>query len=107
MPPLLLFPCNGNAIEALRLLGGGPFLPIHWGTFSLAMHAWDEPAETLLELGPKSDVRLLMPRLGDPVEPDHAGRVEPWWRTVDSAGGTVEPEVRPPSMPDSVAWPID
>ena len=30
------------------LLGGGRFLPVHWGTFNLALHAWDEPAETLL-----------------------------------------------------------
>ena len=41
-----------NALQALTLLGGGAFLPVHWGTFNLAMHAWDEPAETLLALGP-------------------------------------------------------
>ena len=43
-----------NALKALTLLGGGAFLPVHWGTFNLAMHAWDEPAEALLELGPKA-----------------------------------------------------
>ena len=37
-----------NALKALALLGGGAFLPVHWGTFSLALHAWDQPAETLL-----------------------------------------------------------
>ena len=37
-----------NALEALRLLGGAAFLPVHWGTFNLALHAWDDPAETLL-----------------------------------------------------------
>ncbi|MEI2623294.1 MAG: MBL fold metallo-hydrolase [Giesbergeria sp.] len=37
-----------NALKALDLLGGGAFLPVHWGTFNLAMHDWDEPAETLL-----------------------------------------------------------
>ena len=39
-----------NALKAHALLGGGTLLPVHWGTFSLAMHAWDEPAETLLSL---------------------------------------------------------
>src|SRR6201993_4018528 len=43
-----------NALKAHALLGGGPFLPIHWGTFALAMHPWDQPAETLLRLGPAS-----------------------------------------------------
>src|SRR6185436_17786831 len=66
-----------NALEALRLLGGGPFLPVHWGTFNLALHAWDAPAETLLELGPRAGVKLVMPRLGQPVEPTRADRVEP------------------------------
>ena len=42
-----------NALKALALLGGGAFLPVHWGTFSLAMHAWDQPAEVLLELAPQ------------------------------------------------------
>jgi L-ascorbate metabolism protein UlaG (beta-lactamase superfamily) len=40
-----------NALTAAALLGGAPFLPVHWGTFNLAIHAWDQPAETLLDLG--------------------------------------------------------
>lgn len=71
-----------NALEALTLLGGGAFLPVHWGTFNLALHDWDEPAETLVALAPKRDVRLVMPRLGLPVEPSHVDRVEPWWREI-------------------------
>jgi hypothetical protein len=57
-------------------------LPVHWGTFNLAIHAWDEPAETLLALAPKRDVQLVMPRLGSPVEPTQVERVDPWWRAV-------------------------
>jgi hypothetical protein len=67
---------------ARRLLGGGSFLPVHWGTFDLALHAWDEPAEQLLQLAPRHAVHLLMPRLGEPVEPAHTESVEPWWRAV-------------------------
>ncbi|HEY8069326.1 MAG TPA: MBL fold metallo-hydrolase [Burkholderiales bacterium] len=99
-----------NALKALALLGGGaqlpPFLPVHWGTFCLAMHAWDQPAETLLELGPKAGARLLMPRLGEPVEPAHAEDVTPWWRAVDGR----EPEPRTPgtaTLPKAMPWPID
>jgi L-ascorbate metabolism protein UlaG (beta-lactamase superfamily) len=95
-----------HALEALALLGGGAFLPVHWGTFSLALHAWDEPAETLLALGPKQGVQLVMPRLGEPVEPVQAEAVTPWWRAVDMP---ERGEVEAPAMtlPKSMPWPID
>jgi L-ascorbate metabolism protein UlaG (beta-lactamase superfamily) len=95
-----------NALEAYKLLGGGAFLPIHWGTFSLALHAWDEPAETLLALGDKQGARLVMPRLGETIEPAHAAdRVTPWWRGVDSGKPAVEPT--PMTLPKSMPWPVD
>lgn len=107
-----------HALEALQLLGGGAFLPVHWGTFSLAMHAWDEPAETLLEtlLAQAADdsLQLVMPRLGEPVEPAHAAPVTPWWRPADAerapprearaaAPAPSAVETAPRNMP----WPLD
>ncbi len=71
-----------NALEALGLLGGGSLLPVHWGTFNLAIHAWDDPAETLLRLAPAKGAHLVMPRLGVAVEPSRVEGVEPWWRGV-------------------------
>ena len=97
-----------NALEALALLGGGPFLPVHWGTFSLAMHAWDQPAEVLLDLGPKAGAELVMPRLGEPVEPSHHRDVEPWWRSVDvAAQGRDLGAPTAITLPRSVPWPFD
>ncbi|MGH8691522.1 MAG: MBL fold metallo-hydrolase [Burkholderiales bacterium] len=96
-----------NALDALALLGGGVFLPIHWGTFSLAMHAWDQPAEVLLELGPKKGVHLVMPRLGEPVEPAHAEGVEPWWRGVDTAWEPEPDAPAPTTLPKAMPWPMD
>ena len=97
-----------NALEAHALLGGGAFLPVHWGTFSLAMHAWDEPAETLFELAPRRGVPLLMPRLGEAVEPVRAETVTPWWRGVDT-GAPAAPIPAPASatLPTSMPWPMD
>jgi L-ascorbate metabolism protein UlaG (beta-lactamase superfamily) len=94
-----------NALAARTLLGSGPLLPIHWGTFNLALHPWDEPAETLLRLAPKSGARLLMPKLGEAIEPAHDLAVQPWWRGVDA-----RPQVAPPreeELPKEMPWPID
>ena len=97
-----------NALKALALLGGGAFLPIHWGTFALGMHAWDQPAEVLLQLAPRARTQLVMPRLGQAVEPAHAEPVEPWWRAAAEGrrsrglgarlGGT---------LPKTLPWPMD
>src|SRR3989449_9626147 len=95
-----------NALKALALLGGGAFLPVHWGTFNLAMHAWDQPAETLLELGPRAGVRLVMPRRGEPGEPEHAERVEAWGRVVASLSPESKPDA-PTTLPKAMPWPLD
>ena len=98
-----------NALEALTLLGGGSFLPVHWGTFNLAMHAWDEPAETLVRLAPERRVHLVMPQLGQPVEPVRAETLDPWWRAV-AAPKQIEAkpaEVEEPALPPEMGWPID
>jgi len=98
-----------NAVEAWKLLGSGAFLPVHWGTFSLAMHAWDEPAESLFELAPKQDVPLVMPRLGEPVEPAHARKLKPWWRAVEGQLRQVEAPVERAwaRLPKRLPWPFD
>ena len=98
-----------HALEARAMLGG-LFMPVHWGTFALAMHAWDQPAERLLELAPRSGAQLLMPLLGQPVEPAHAGAVEAWWRGVETSGGRVRPRSATDgavTLPSSVQWPLD
>ncbi len=115
-----------NALKAHAMLGG-MFMPVHWGTFALAMHAWDQPAERLLQLAPETSARLLMPLLGQAVEPAHAEEVKPWWRDLDraatantaiianssntaitAAGATAATATDgATTLPPSVPWPLD
>jgi L-ascorbate metabolism protein UlaG (beta-lactamase superfamily) len=78
-----------NALRAFELLGGGSLLPIHWGTFDLALHPWDEPAETLLRLAQPAGTRVLTPLLGRPFEPAHVEGPNPWWRAVQHSSRAV------------------
>lgn len=71
-----------NAAKAFGMLGGGTLLPVHWGTFNLALHAWDEPAETLLRLAQEQKLRVITPRLGGSLEPSRVEQIDPWWREV-------------------------
>ncbi len=99
-----------NALAALSLLGGTNFLPVHWGTFNLAIHAWDEPAETLVKIAPKQSCQLIMPLLGEPTEPTRGQDVRPWWRALAAEKDRQPDEDHPVVAPgDDVALhvPID
>lgn len=94
-----------NALKAFELLGGRHFLPVHWGTFNLAMHDWDEPAEVLLA---RADaVPLVMPRLGEAVEPARAEAPKPWWRSKEPAVLAPPSPEAEPAQDAPLAFPID
>ncbi len=90
-----------NALRAHALLGGGALLPVHSGIFSLAMHAWDEPANTLLAHTDPAAARLLMLR-----------PVEMYWRDVDKAAAgrkrpLPEPLATRPAASRDLPWLLD
>jgi L-ascorbate metabolism protein UlaG (beta-lactamase superfamily) len=89
-----------NALRAWEMLGKGALLPVHWGTFDLALHAWDEPAETLLALAEPAHARVLTPMLGRPFEPAHIETPTPWWRAV----GAAPPRVPLPVSSPGLSW---
>jgi L-ascorbate metabolism protein UlaG (beta-lactamase superfamily) len=96
-----------NAFVAHRLLGGGLLMPVHWGTFDLALHAWDQPAERLVTRAESTGVRLVTPRLGRPVEPARVEGADPWWREVGARlareNGHTEPPPETEGHPCSTA----
>lgn len=71
-----------NALKVFQMLGGGTLLPVHWGTFNLALHAWDDPAETLVKLAAEQKLRVITPKLGQVFEPTQVDGVTAWWREV-------------------------
>ncbi len=75
--------------EGLRthidLSGGTPagaLLPIHWGTFSLAPHPWEEPGERTVAAARTAGAKLAVPPPGKPFEPTGDLPSDPWWRDV-------------------------
>jgi L-ascorbate metabolism protein UlaG (beta-lactamase superfamily) len=68
-----------QAVRAHRLVQGKVLLPIHWGLFDLASHAWTEPMERVLIAAAKANVTVLAPRPGQSVEPLAPPPLERWW----------------------------
>jgi L-ascorbate metabolism protein UlaG (beta-lactamase superfamily) len=79
-----------NALTAFEMLGSGTLLPVHWGTFNLGLHDWDEPAETLVKLASERGARILTPRLGSAFEPEQVERVTAWWRELSRSPTELE-----------------
>ena len=69
------------AVEAFAQLGGGVFMPIHWGLFDLALHAWRWPMQVLTARAAEQNLRLFSPAPGVPAElPEQGSLVAEWWR---------------------------
>lgn len=73
-----------EAVRTTQDVRGALLLPVHWGTFNLAFHAWNEPAERVVAAAKAASVPLVVPRPGELVEPARAlaggGAVDAWWR---------------------------
>jgi len=71
-----------GAARAFAALGGkGLMMPIHWGLFDLALHAWRQPIQRLLEIADARAIRLWAPEPGRPTEVVRGVEVRSeWWR---------------------------
>jgi L-ascorbate metabolism protein UlaG (beta-lactamase superfamily) len=71
-----------GAARAFEALGGtGLMMPIHWGLFDLALHAWRQPIERLLELAREKKIKLWTPEPGRPTEVVTGAELRSdWWR---------------------------
>ena len=57
-----------SAVRANQDLGGGILLPVHWATFNLSYHAWDEPILRTLRAARGRACEVVTPRVGEVVE---------------------------------------
>ena len=56
-------------------------MPIHWGTFKLAMHPWNEPAIEVYNESKKKNIDILIPKIGREIKLDFATkRLIFWWK---------------------------
>lgn len=68
-----------QAVLAHQLLGAGLYIPVHWGTFDLAMHGWTEPVERVLNAAREKNVKIAVPRPGQSIEPIAPPKLVRWW----------------------------
>lgn len=67
-----------HATNAHLALRGKVMMPIHWGTFNLALHAWREPVELTIQYAKSKGIELFLPKPGLVTEFKGAHNSE-WW----------------------------
>jgi L-ascorbate metabolism protein UlaG (beta-lactamase superfamily) len=82
-----------QAVEAHLRVKGKLLLPIHWGLFTLAYHAWTEPVERVLVAASAANVSVLTPPPGESVEPDLPYRNQRWWPEIPWESARISPIV--------------
>lgn len=71
-----------DAVKVHLDVGGKVMLPVHWATFNLAVHAWDEPIIRATKAARAKGVQLLTPQIGQVIEVDQPFESVRWWQDV-------------------------
>jgi len=84
---------NGvQAVEANQLLKGRRMLPVHWLTFDLALHPWEEPVVQAVETGAELGVEVMTPQLGELVDFSERVSTLRWWESLHHAADPETPD---------------
>lgn len=76
-PYIHMFP--EQTLQAGQDLGAKAIMPVHWGKFALANHAWTEPVERLEKAAAGSGMTIVTPRIGEPVVIGEHYPGDRWW----------------------------
>lgn len=68
-----------DSVRAHQELGAKTLFPIHWGTFELSYHPWDEPIRRAVAAASKAGAQMVTPRLGEVYVYGQPYRNESWW----------------------------
>ena len=71
-----------EAVQAHIEVKGKRLLPVHWATFNLALHPWDEPIIRTAKAAKENNVRLTTPFIGAFVNIESTTENKEWWINV-------------------------
>jgi len=72
-----------QSLQAHIDVKGKKMLPAHNGTFDLAFHPWYEPLERITTLGRNTDIDVLTPIIGEPIDITSDVSYQPWWHGLN------------------------
>lgn len=82
-----------GAVKAFLEMGAhGLLMPIHWGLFDLALHAWNQPIKRIVELADRHGIKLWTPEPGRPTDVICGEELRYcWWKVKQNSDGRFVP----------------
>lgn len=72
-----------EAVKAGQILNSKVIMPIHWGTFKLANHAWDDPPERFTKESEKENISFITPKIGETITYNLDINTSKWWQDIN------------------------
>lgn len=72
-----------EAVEAGKVLQAKVIMPIHWGTFKLANHPWDDPVERFTRSAFSENIKYITPKIGQTITYGEEMNTTNWWREIE------------------------
>lgn len=70
-------------IPAATELKAKVLMPVHWGKFALALHAWNEPIIKVTGSAKAANLALFTPMIGEKVNLDAPQVFKEWWKNMN------------------------
>lgn len=77
-----------QTVQAAIDLKAEKLMPVHWGKFALALHAWDEPIERVTNEAHRLSVPIIHPMIGEELDLNEMGSTSEWWKGIESTNYT-------------------
>ncbi len=72
-----------ESVDASKILQAKVAMPIHYGSFVLADHPWDDPVEAFTTYAKQNDLEVVTPRIGETFElSNYQDYQEEWWKSI-------------------------
>lgn len=78
-----------ESLQAHLDVRGRHLMPIHNGTFDLALHPWTEPFERITALAADAQVPLVAPLMGERLDIRTPALSRHWWREAEQASAST------------------
>lgn len=71
-----------EAVLAGKMLNAKKIMPIHWGSFKLSNHPWDDGVSRFVKEAEKQNINYLTPKIGETLIYNENYNNEFWWENI-------------------------